>query len=151
MVTLMRARVLARRTWRPWLAAWLGGAVLAVANGGVRDLGLRRVMGEVSARQVSTLTLLILLTGYMWLLHRRWLIAQERTALAIGLTWVTMTLVFELGLGHYVEGKSCATLLEDYDITAGHIWIVVPLWVAVCPAAVRRLQARRKAASLTVN
>lgn len=116
--------------------------MLAVANGGVRDLGLRRVMGEVPARQISTLTLLILLTGYMWLLHRRWPIAQERTALAIGLTWVAMTLVFEFGLGHYVEGKSWATLLQDYDITAGHIWIVVPLWVAVCPAAVRRLHFR---------
>ena len=143
-VTLRRKGGLARRTWRPWVAAWIGGAALAVANGGVRDLGLRRVMDEVSARQVSTLTLLILLTAYMWLLHRRWPIAQEGTAFAIGLTWVAMTLVFEFGLGHYVEGKTWATLLEDYDLTAGHIWVAVPLWVAVCPAAVRRLQARLK-------
>jgi len=143
-VTLRRKGGLARRTWRPWVAAWIGGAALAVANGGVRDLGLRRVMDEVSARQVSTLTLLILLTAYMWLLHRRWPIAQEGTAFAIGLTWVAMTLVFEFGLGHYVEGKTWATLLEDYDLTAGHIWVAVPLWVAVCPSAVRRLQARRK-------
>ena len=136
-------RTAVARTWRAWLVAWLGGSVLAVANGGVRDLVLRRVMGEGPARQLSTLTLLLLLTAYMWLLNRRWPITEGSTALRIGLAWVAMTLTFEFGLGHYVEGKSWATLLEDYDITTGHIWILVPVWISVAPSAVRWAQSRR--------
>jgi hypothetical protein len=106
----------------------------------VRDVLLRRVMDEGPARQLSTLTLLILLTAYMWLLHRRWPVGEESTALRIGLAWVAMTLVFEFGLGHYVEGKAWSTLLQDYDITTGHVWVLIPLWIAVAPAVIRRAQ-----------
>ena len=133
----------ASEPWRPWLTAWLGGSVLAVANGGVRDVVLVKAIEEEPARQLSTLTLLILLTAYMWLLHRRWPITQVSTAFRVGLAWVAMTLVFEFGLGHYVEGKSWSTLLSDYDVTSGHIWVLVPLWVSVAPALIRWVQRRR--------
>ena len=126
--------------WRPWLAAWVGGAVLAVANGTVRELVLLPRMHESTAHQLSTASLLALLGGYFWVLHRRWPIRTVTTAGRIGATWVLLTVTFEFGLGHYVEGKSWSALTADYDVTDGRIWVFVLLWTAVGPAVIRRLQ-----------
>jgi hypothetical protein len=99
--------------WRPWLLAWTGGAVLGAANGAVREALLRRVLDEVRARQVSTVTLLPLLTGYMELLQRRWPLRTTRQALAVGAAWAALTAAFDLGLGHYVQHRTWAALLAD--------------------------------------
>jgi hypothetical protein len=124
--------------WRPWLAAWVGGAVLAVANGTVRELVLLPRMNQSTAHQPSTASLLALLSGYFWVLHRWRPIRAAATAGRIGATWVLLTVTF--GLGHYVEGKSWSTLTADYDVTDGRIWVFVLLWTAVGPAVIRRLQ-----------
>ena len=135
--------------WRPWLIGWVGAAGVAVANGTFRELVLRRGLDDVSARQVSTVLLLALLTGYVWLLERWWPLASTRLAIAVGAVWVAMTLGFEFGLGHYVEHKSWATLLDDYDLSAGHVWIAVPLWTLVVPAVVRAVRRRADDYSLS--
>jgi hypothetical protein len=85
--------------------------------------------------------LLVALTAYVWWLHRRRPIPTERQACAIGLAWVAMTLTFEFGWGGLVEGLSWASMLADYDITAGRIWVLVPIWTVLAPPVVRRTQA----------
>jgi hypothetical protein len=42
-----------------------------------------------------------------------------------------------------VEGLSWTTMLADYDLTAGRIWLLVPLWTLVLPTAVRLAQTRQ--------
>jgi hypothetical protein len=126
-----------------WVAAWAGGAVLAVANGTLRELLLVPVLGSEAARQVSTLTLMLLLGVYVWWLCRRWPLPTSVSALTVGAIWVLLTIGFEFGLGHYVEGKSWASLLADYDVSAGRIWLLVPLWTLVLPAAMTWLARRR--------
>ena len=126
--------------WRPWLLAWAGGAGLAVANGTMREYGLDRLLDEESARQLSTLTLLLLLTGYIWILEQRWPLTSARTALLVGAAWVALTVGFEFALGHFVEHKSWETLLADYDLTEGRVWLAVPLWTLLAPAAVRAVR-----------
>jgi len=131
-----------RRAWDAWLLAWTGGAVLAVGNGTLRELGLRRVLDDESARQVSTVTLLILLTGWVWWLERRWPLASTAVALRVGAIWVALTVAFEFGFGHYVEHTSWQTLLADYDLTTGRTWLVVPVWTLAAPAVVRGVRRR---------
>ncbi|WP_347350769.1 hypothetical protein [Intrasporangium sp.] len=131
-----------RRRWSAWTAAWTGGAVLAVANGTVRELVLVPWLGATGARQVSTLALVLLLAGYIWWLCRRLPLPTVRVALRVGVLWVVLTLGFEFGLGHYVQGKPWATLLADYDLSAGRIWLLVPLWTLVAPAVTTWLQGR---------
>jgi hypothetical protein len=36
-------------------------------------------------------------------------------------------------------------MLADYDLGAGRIWILVPIWTAVAPAVVRSAQLRESA------
>jgi hypothetical protein len=125
------------RTYRRWLAAWLGGSVLGIGNGVVRELVYKDRVGESTANQISVGSLIALLGLYFWLLHRRWPIAANRDALEIGASWTVLTILFELGFGHYVDGKSWSELLENYDVTDGNLWILVLVWIAVGPAAIR--------------
>ena len=51
--------------------------------------------------------------------------------------------MFEFGLGRYVAGDSWTKLLEQYDLTRGNVWILVPIWMAIGPAVMRRLRSGR--------
>jgi hypothetical protein len=44
-----------------------------------------------------------------------------------------------------VEGDSWADLFQNYDVTAGSIWILILLWIAAGPASVRAIAAKRSA------
>ena len=56
-----------------------------------------------------------------------------------GMSWVVMTLGFEFGSGRLVGKLAWSELLADYDVRAGRIWVLVPLWTAVAPEVMRRL------------
>ena len=129
---------------RQWLIAWAGASVLGVANGAARETTYAGRIGDEAAHAVSTGTLLALLGGYMWLLQRRWPLAGRREALTVGAAWAAMTVAFEFGFGHWVDGDSWSELLENYDVTAGKIWILVPAAMATGPELARRLSERER-------
>jgi hypothetical protein len=96
--------------WRRWALAWLGGAVIGTANGIARELTYRKRIGELRAHQLSSVTAVSLFSAYFTALERRWPIATRRDALRIGLTWLVLTVAFELGVGRLVakgRGPSC--------------------------------------------
>lgn len=127
------------RTWRRWLVAWVGAPVLAIVNGAARELAYKDQVGESTANQISVAPLIALLALYFWVLQRRWPLATTRDALSIGAIWAALSVLFEFGFGHYVEGDSWADLLRTYDVTAGNLWILIPLWIAAGPATVRAI------------
>ncbi|HEY0691295.1 MAG TPA: hypothetical protein VGD71_19930 [Kribbella sp.] len=128
---------------RAWTAGWFGAAAMAAANGSLRDLVYLPRIGELAARQLSTAGLLMLLAAYLWWLDQRWPIPTARAAVGVGAAWTVTTLLFEFGLGHFVEHKPWQVLLADYDITSGRIWLLIPIWVAIGPTVIRRLRVNR--------
>ena len=88
-------------------------------------------------------TLIGLLALYFWMLQRRWPLTTTRDALSIGASWVVLTMVFEWGFGHYVDGDSWEQLLSNYDMTAGNLWIFILFWIGIGPATVRALSTPR--------
>jgi hypothetical protein len=58
----------------------------------------------------------------------------------IGLTWLALTVAFEFLFGHYVAGHSWRALLNDYDLLAGRLWVLVLAWLALAPYLFYRLQ-----------
>ena len=114
---------------------WCLLLVLAVLNGAVRDTWLSPILGEPVGRALSTLSLsgLILLTTWVTI---GWIRPSSTAdALRVGTFWVALTLLFEVGVGHFGFRKSWAELLADYDVTRGRIWVLVlvvtflaPLW-----------------------
>ena len=111
--------------------------MLGVVNGTIREAAYRDRVGESAADQISVATLVALLGLYFWVLQRRWPIATTKGALEIGGAWVVLTILFELGFGHYVAGDSWSELLENYDVTEGELWVLVLLWIGVGPATAR--------------
>jgi len=116
-----------------YVLLWIPMLLLAVANGALRELWLRRSLSELRAHQVSTLTLLLLFAVYIGAALRFWPPASQGQAFTIGLVWLGLTLAFEFLFGHYASGLSWGTLLHDYNVPAGRVWVLVPVWVLVAP------------------
>lgn len=131
------------RVWRAWLVGWSGMVVAALLNGTLRTLVTQPVLGETAARQLATVILLGALFAYEWWLNRRWPLPTTRMAWQVGAAWTAMTLTFEFGFGRFVEHLSWSTMLADYDVTNGRIWVLVPLGLLVLPVVVRALQRDR--------
>ena len=119
-------------------AVWLLLMAIETVHGTIRQLVLAPYLGDQHARQVSVLTgsLLILLTAY---LTGPWLAAQAaRAQLLVGGLWLALTLLFEMGLGHYGLGYSWERLAADYDLARGGLLplgmmvLMLAPWMAAC-------------------
>jgi hypothetical protein len=119
---------------------WLPMIGIAILNGAAREVVLAKPLGELHARQLSTLTLIVLLGVYIWFIVPALAPASGLTAATVGLQWLALTIGFEFLFGHYVSRKPLRELIEDYNLAAGRIWALVPLWVAVAPYVFYRLR-----------
>jgi hypothetical protein len=131
------------------LAAWLGMLVLAVANGAFREALLTPNLGDTLGRQLSTALLLALFAGWIWFLHRRWPLSTARQTWLVGVLWLVMTLALETFMGRVLAGKPWPEVFEDYNVLAGRIWVLVPLWTLVGPHVFFRWSSPAAAAATT--
>lgn len=60
-------------------------------------------------------------------------------ALAIGLLWVVLTLLFEFGVFRFALGLPWERLLADYDLAEGRLWPLVLVTELVVPYVVVRV------------
>lgn len=126
----------ARMKWK-YLAGWLPMVAIAIMNGGVRDAFLLEPLGELRAHQVSTVTGITLFGVYIAWLMRRWRPSTLRETATIGITWLVLTVLFEFGMGRFLQNKDWPVLLADYNIFAGRLWPLVLVWVAIAPTLLR--------------
>lgn len=113
--------------------AWFGLMVLAIINGGFRDITYKSQVGDLAAHQISTVILIVLFAGYFRFLFNVWPIESATQAWTIGCIWFLMTEVFEFGMGRLIAGDSWSKLFYAYNVFAGQVWIFIPLWVLVGP------------------
>jgi hypothetical protein len=124
---------------RRWTLAWAGGTVLGIVNAIAREARLKKRVGDRAADVISAASLAALLAGYFVLLQRRWPIPTRREAVSIGATWAALTVTFEFGFGHYVDGKPWRQLVDNYDVSEGRLWPFVLTWVGAGPALIREI------------
>lgn len=115
-----------------YLLLWFPMLMIAVLNGTLREFVFKKFTGELAAHQLSTVTLLLFFAAYIWFVSTRIPLDSSVNALLIGLMWVTLTLIFEFGFGRY-RGNSWETLLHDYNLVKGRLWVFIPIWVAIAP------------------
>lgn len=120
------------------LIAWCGIAILAVLNGGARDLLYAPFTGALLAHQISTLLLVAIIGAAAWSLQARWPLSTAREAAAVGVSWMLQTVAFECAIGRVFARKEWGAVFADYDLAAGRIWVLIPLWLLVVPELVRR-------------
>ena len=127
------------------LVVWVILLILAVVNGGVRDMWLSPWLGETAGRALSSVLLsgLIVLATWMTI---GWIRPPDaRAALAVGMLWLGLTLTFEFIVGHFGFRKTWAELLADYDLRRGRIWIAVLVATTLAPLGMARLRQRHPA------
>jgi hypothetical protein len=115
--------------------SWLGLVVLAIINGAMRDKLYGPGLPELRAHQLSTISALIFFSLYLWLLSRLWPLEAARQAFWIGGLWLGMTIAFEFIFGRYVGGKSWQSLLHDYNLVKGRLWVLILVWTFWAPYA----------------
>lgn len=114
--------------------------LLAIGNGIVREATYGPFLTELRAHQLSTVLAIVVFGLSVGLLSRWRTPESPKQAALIGVTWLTFTLGFEFLFGHYVAGHSWARLIRDYDLSAGRLWPVLLVWIAVLPYLVYRVR-----------
>jgi hypothetical protein len=119
-------------------AVWFAIMLIAILNGAARDTLLVPRLGDPVARALSSLTLATLIVIVTWV-SLRWIHpASLGDAWTIGVMWLAMTLIFEFVAGHYLFHTAWSTLLADYNLLAGRLWILVLVTTTIAPALVFR-------------
>jgi hypothetical protein len=132
------------------ITIWFIFIIVESLNGTIRNLWLVPSLGELRAHQISFVTgsLLILLISTISV---RWLnISSLRQTIGIGILWMLLTVVFEVGLGRFVLGYSWSEIAADYDLSQGRLMaiglgllVLAPLIATqireVCTARAQRL------------
>lgn len=118
--------------------AWLAILPLAILNGAFRQGILIPAFGEPCAHIASTVLLAALI-----LAAARFLVpwigpAGRADAWIVGAVWLFLTLAFEFLAGHFLFGRPWGTLLADYDVTRGRIWLLALLATLLSPVIVHR-------------
>jgi hypothetical protein len=123
-----------------YILAWVPMVFIAIGNGALREAWLTPRLGELHSRQLSTVILILLLAAYIWGVTKLLRIRTGREAAGIGAVWLALTLLFEFALGRFVSGLSWREMLAEYDMSAGRLWPLVPLWVAIAPYLFYRIR-----------
>ncbi|MFC7096726.1 hypothetical protein [Halobaculum marinum] len=130
-----------KKILRP-LVAWAAMAVLAVANGVFRELAIIPRIGEYPGHVVSTALLVAAILAVAYAYFARTPDAYTvRELAAIGLGWMVMTVGFEFLVG-YAEGTPVSVTLDQYDVLAGQVWILVPVTLVAAPLLFGRSRGR---------
>lgn len=115
------------------LGVWVVMAVLAVLNGGFREVVLIPRIGEYPGHVLSTLVLAgaILVVSSLYFASTSIAFARAELLL-IGALWVVLTVGFEFVVG-YAEGTPVSTTVAQYDVLSGQVWILVPITLFLAP------------------
>jgi hypothetical protein len=116
-----------------YMLIWVPMLAIAVANGALRQTTFAKVMPELRAHQLSTLTGSVFIGAFIWLIIHVWPPSSSRQAVTIGLTWLSLTVVFEFFMGLVLMKRPLAQVLADYNLLAGRVWVIFLVWLAFAP------------------
>ena len=117
-----------------WIALWFPMIVIMIGNAALREKLYGPAVSELAAHQISTLTAVVFIGAYVWLITGFFGVHGIKQAMQIGATWLALTIAFEFLFGHYVMHHSWSRLLADYNIFKGRVWGLFLVWFAACPA-----------------
>ena len=112
---------------------WFVLMLIAIGNGALREMAYGQAVGELQAHQISTLTGILFSGLAVWAFSRLYPLPSEYQAWLVGISWLALTLAFEFIFGHFVMGHSWTTLLQDYNLFAGRLWLLFLLWILAMP------------------
>jgi hypothetical protein len=106
---------------------------IAIFNAILREKVMSRYLNELGSHQLSTFTLMILMSLYSWFIFSMLKINQAFDVWTVGITWLILTLLFEFMAGHYVFKNPWEKLFHDYNIMKGRLWGVFIVFITILP------------------
>ena len=103
-------------------------------------------VGDDLARNVGVFTgsLIILLIVFAFI---DWIPARDaRTLLAVGATWVALTIVYEVALGRFAFSRSWSDIAADFDLSRGRLLSLGLLFLLLSPLFAAWLRGRIRSA-----
>ncbi|PVX24346.1 MAG: hypothetical protein CW691_08025 [Candidatus Bathyarchaeum sp.] len=116
------------------VGVWLVFLVLAIINGIIRNSVYAPKLSEHKGHVISSLIAVAYTLAITYLFVNS--ISSTVTLadlLMVGAFWLTITVIFEFGFGHYIIGHSWSHLIADYNIIKGRLWSVVLLTTFAAP------------------
>lgn len=117
---------------KPYILLWIPMIVLAIINGTAREFWLNNHFEELTAHQISTVTLLLLFAIYFYIIFKKHPIQSTNQSFKIGLLWMVLTLIFEFSFSFF-SGLTLNEILSEYNVLHGKTWILIPLWLFIAP------------------
>ena len=119
---------------------WFVIALLAIANGLLRESLLVSTFGQSIALPISGMLLSLIIFIVTYLSFPLFGKHTFLTYFLIGLQWVLMTLMFEFLFGHYVMEKSWSDIMEVFNITKGNLFSIVLIVSLFSPLLVAKVK-----------
>jgi hypothetical protein len=107
------------------ILTWVLFMPIAILNGIIRETTYKNLVGDFTAHQISTIPAIIgfLVLAY-FMLHKHIHIAKTWQLFFIGFSWFFVTIIFEFSFGHFVDGNTWKSLINDYNLSQGRLWIL---------------------------
>lgn len=121
-------------------AVWLIIIVVETVHGILRGLLLVPLVGDFPARQIGVLIGSLLIFVVAWLCIRWIAVRTTLQLLGVGLLWVVLTILFEIGLGRLVLGLPWERITEGYNPARGGFLGFGLLFMAVSPLLAARFR-----------
>jgi hypothetical protein len=118
---------------------WLLFIPLAVVNSALRDLALVPLLGDTMGRDISSLTLALLILVLTLLMVNRLGVYARAACLVVGAFWLILTLMFEASFFVLAMIHPMDKLLKDYDLFRGRLWAIVLAAIFFAPLLAAKL------------
>lgn len=129
-------------SWRRTLVAWLLIVVAESVHGTIRQLWIAPMMGDLPSRQLGVVVGSAIIFLVAWATVR-WIGARTiGEQFRVGLVWVALIVVFEVGLGTAL-GYTRERILSDYDLARGGLMGPGLAFMLCAPALAARWRAAR--------
>jgi hypothetical protein len=77
-------------------------------------------------------------------LRRNYTIYKREQLIRVGVIWMLMTFIFEVGMNLWVRNLSLAEIIKTYYFWQGEMWIFVLISLLFLPIAANKLLLRRE-------
>jgi hypothetical protein len=107
------------------ILTWILFMPIAILNGIIRETTYKNLVGDFAAHQISTIPAIIafLILAY-FMLRKSISIATTPQLFLIGFSWFIVTIIFEFSFGRFVDGNTWQSLINDYNLFQGRLWVL---------------------------
>jgi len=119
---------------------WILFTPIAILNGIIRETTYKNLVGDFAAHQISTIPAIIafLVLAY-FMLRKSISIATTSQLFLIGFSWFIVTIIFEFTFGHFMDGNTWQSLLNDYNLFQGRLWVLFLINEIFTPYFVKKI------------